>query len=86
MWLPGTRKSSDRPGGYVRNHYRVPAYIGTRVAYVWPERHGGKRRVGKITGFRGQYLLIKFDDEQRGSRVLYHPTWEIEYLTGGDSR
>lgn len=69
----------DRPGKYVRDHYQVPAFIGTRIKYVWGERHGEGTRAGKITGFDGQYLIVKFDDETKSSRTRLHPTWEVEY-------
>jgi hypothetical protein len=65
---------SERPGKYVRDHYLVPAFIGVRVTYTYEgERHG------KITGFDGARLIVKFDDETRGSRSRLHPTWQITY-------
>ena len=68
---------TERPGKYVRDYYRVPAYIGTRVRYTYQ----GVRE-GTITGFDGQYILIKFDGEPAARRRQRraHPTWEIEYL------
>lgn len=71
----------DRPGQYVRDHYGVPAFIGRRVRYTG--RLGASAREGKIAGFDGQYLLVKFDDddsERHGFRERLHPTWEMEYL------
>jgi hypothetical protein len=68
--------SKPRPGQYVRDHYGVPAFINARVTYTY----GDEPRHGRITGFDGQYLLIKFDDETRHVRELFHPTWKIEYL------
>lgn len=66
--------SGERPGQYVRDYYGVPAFIGARVTYEW----NGPPQHGKITGFDGQYLMIRFDDGSgRGDR--YHPTWHITY-------
>lgn len=77
----------ERPGKYVRDHYRVPAYIGGRVAYTWGERHGEGTRYGTITGFDGQYLIVKLDGEGKvRRRDRFHPTWEIEYLGTDDAR
>jgi hypothetical protein len=65
-----------RPGKYVRDYYRVPAFIGARVRYTY-----GAHSEGTITGFDGQYLIVKMDGEGRARRrPRYHPTWEIEYL------
>lgn len=62
---------SARPGQYVRDHYGVPAFIGRPIVFTCDGR-----LTGKITGFDGARLLVKFDNGQRG---LLHPTWEIEY-------
>lgn len=64
-----------RPGQYVRDYYGVPAFIGRPVVFTWDGRHQGK-----ITGFKGAYLLIKFDDAAENvAGEKFHPTWEIEY-------
>lgn len=68
------RYDYDVPGTYVRIYYRVPAYIGSPVVFTWRGRHSGR-----ITGFSGSYLRIKFDDWPEGDDQMYHPTWEIEY-------
>lgn len=65
----------SRPGEYVRRHYGVPARIGRPIVTTWPP---GTERPGRITGFDGQYLIVKFDDARRGRERL-HPTWEIRY-------
>ena len=72
--------TKEPPGKYVRDYYQVPAYIGRRIAFTWPEGH---RFEGKITKFEGQYLRVKFDYPTPGAIVsgsLLHPTWNIEYL------
>ena len=59
---------------YIREHYGVPAKVGRRVRYTWRGE-----RYGTIVGTSGQYLRIRLDGEKRSG--LYHPTWEVEYLT-----
>lgn len=68
--------TKERPGQYVRDHYGVPAFIGRRVRYTG----GTEVRDGRITGFDGAHLLIRFDDETRSTGNRFHPTWMIEYL------
>jgi len=64
----------------VREHYRVPAFIGSRVRFTFQGVH-----TGTITGFDGQYLIVKWDGEGRVRyRARVHPTWELEYLEGGE--
>jgi hypothetical protein len=69
---------SARPGQYVRDHYGVPAFIGRPIIYTYDNE---MPRLGKITGFDGQYLIVKFDDDRgrHGRRERMHPTWEIRY-------
>ena len=55
---------------YIRRAYNVPVKKGTRILY--------KDRKGIIIGARGPYLLIRLDGDKQA--MLYHPTWEIEYL------
>lgn len=57
---------------YIRNYYRVPAYIGMRV------RAGGREGVLVRATGSTQYLHIKFDDGK--SNGVYHPTDGIEYI------
>lgn len=68
---------TTRPGQYVRDHYRVPAFIGRRVRLTYQGTHEGT-----ITGFDGQYLIVKWDHEPQNVRYRprVHPTWELEYL------
>lgn len=54
---------------YVRRYYRVPAKRGMQVT--------ANGKPGQITGFRGAYLLIRIDGENRSTPR--HPTWRIEY-------
>lgn len=58
---------------YIRNYYKVPAKRGMRVV--------ANGRPGTIVSFPGAYLGIRLDGEKRTRR--YHPTWRIEYLSGG---
>lgn len=71
------QRMSERPGQYVRDHYGVPAFIGRPIVFTW-----NKPRPGKITGFDGAQLVVKFDDEPRGSGTRLHPTWEVQYPLG----
>ena len=58
---------------YIRNYYNVPAFIGAAVRYM-------ETSDGVIVGAYGSYLLV---DLGEGEALPYHPTWELEYLTGG---
>lgn len=60
---------------YIRRCYGVPAKRGMRVRF--------SGQLGTIVGFRNQYLLVRLDGTERAG--VYHPTWEIEYLTDGSS-
>jgi hypothetical protein len=60
----------ERPGGWHRAQYGVPAYIGRRIKF--------EGKPGKITGFRGPHLLAKVEGYPH--TVPLHPTWEVEYL------
>lgn len=67
----------DGKGGihYIRRYYGVPAKIGGRVKY--------EGREGVITGTSGPHLIMRPDDRKRkGERLILHPTWRVEYLTG----
>lgn len=37
-------------------------------------------REGRIVGFRGQYLRIRFDGMKGDHIGSYHPTWNLVYL------
>lgn len=60
---------------YIRADYGVPAKRGARVKYTG----GVDAALGTITGSLGHYLRIRLDGSKRSN--LYHPTWEIEYVT-----
>lgn len=62
---------------YIREHYQVPARVGVRIRFDYPE---GKIQWGKIVGSSDAYLLVDFGD-RRGPKVL-HPTWKVTYLDG----
>lgn len=57
----------------MRDYYRVPAKRGGRVI--------GHYGPGRITGFTGQYLRVRFDRtlDARYSEIC-HPTWCMRYL------
>jgi hypothetical protein len=62
---------------YIRRTYGVPAKRGARIAFTY-----NGRRLGTITGFRGPYILVRFDGEGSEPRpTALHPTWEVEYLS-----
>lgn len=60
---------------YIREHYRVPAQIGGRIKFTWPDWTGN--RYATIVGAEGSHLKVGFDSGEIGS---LHPTWEISYL------
>lgn len=59
---------------WIQRHYSVPAQRGMRITF-----NDGLRpaREAVITGFRGQYLRVRFDGEKHP--VPAHPTWAITY-------
>ena len=59
---------------YIRTYYRVPAKRGGRVIYTG----SAGARQGTITGSRGARILIRLDGEPNA--MVFHPTWQIEYL------
>jgi hypothetical protein len=65
----------NRIRDYIRETYGVPAEVGQRVAYTYREY-----RQGTIVGFIDAHLLVTLDGETEPHK--YHPTWEMEYLTG----
>lgn len=58
---------------YVRSYYKVPAKRGMRVHV--------DNKPGMITGYRGQYILVRFDDPHVKGVWPCHPTWMITYFT-----
>ena len=56
---------------YVRDYYNVPAKRGMRVTV--------DGRSGVITGFRNQYILVRFDLYPRSGTWACHPTWRVTY-------
>jgi len=60
---------------YIRDAYGVPAKRGGKVVYTG----GVNAMTGTITGSLGHYLRIQLDGHKRSD--LYHPTWEIHYVT-----
>ncbi|MEV1179382.1 hypothetical protein, partial [Nonomuraea sp. NPDC049784] len=71
----GTWDHGREAGRYVRDHYRLPA--AKRHARITVDG-----RSGTILGFRGGYLLVRFDaDPDR--RVLCHPIAGVSYPASG---
>jgi hypothetical protein len=64
---------TDAGLSYIREHYRVPAHIGSRVAFTW-----GDRVEGSIVGSYGVHLSVLLDGFK--TPISFHPTWRIEYL------
>jgi hypothetical protein len=54
---------------YVRRYYGVPAKRGGRIRF---------RGMGGTITSADHHLRARMDD---GSRVILHPTWQVEYLT-----
>ena len=64
---------------YINRAYGLAVKRGTRVRYTGDDaarKAGG--RLGTITDTNGAHLRIRMDGEQY--TLLYHPTWELEYL------
>jgi hypothetical protein len=59
---------------YIRDTYGVPAKVGGRVTYTYPDvpRHG------TITGSRNGKLRIRMDGQTQS--LIYHPTWMLVYV------
>ena len=65
---------------YIRSCYGVPAKRGGRIKFtdsdetIW---------FGRITSARNGHLKMLPDDRVKGckTRLILHPTWNIEYLT-----
>jgi hypothetical protein len=62
---------------YIRKTYGIPARQGARVRYRHPN---GVEVEGVITGSRGAYLKILLEGYIRP--LLFHPTWNLNYLEG----
>ena len=57
---------------YVRNYYKVPAYVGVRVKV--------KDKSGiLVRSTQGQYVYVLFDGDKRATGP-FHPTDGIEYI------
>lgn len=54
---------------YVRDYYKVPAYVGVKVEY--------EGKPGVITGGDGQYVKAKLEGETRAAN--YHPS-DLKYI------
>lgn len=64
---------------YISQMYGVPAKRGQRVRYTGDKGPKGATREGVITSAHGAHLRIRLDGDSFSN--IYHPTWEIEYLT-----
>ena len=56
---------------YIRKYYQVPVKRGMKVI--------ANGKSGEITSARGAYLKIRIEGEKKP--IIYHPTWEIQYIT-----
>ncbi len=65
---------------YIRNYYGVPAKRGGRVRYTGED----KPVEGTITSANGPHLRIRLDGTTYS--LIFHPTWELEYLTDGATK
>jgi len=63
---------------YIRSAYKVPAKRGQRVRYTGDKGPNAVARLGTITSAAGPHLRIRMDGESYS--LIYHPTWELEYL------
>lgn len=61
---------------YIAKSYGVPAKKGQRIRFTF---RGD--RLGTVLGARGSNLKIRLDGDKHYG--LYHPTWELEYLSVG---
>jgi hypothetical protein len=59
---------------YIRTRFKVPARRGGRVEL--------KGRFGTIRGSSGEYLLVKFDDDE--TAAIVHPV-EPNYVENGEA-
>lgn len=64
---------------YIRQHYSVAAHRGARVRYTGDKGPKVSARIGTIVGAEGAYLRIRMDGDSFSN--IYHPTWELEYLS-----
>jgi hypothetical protein len=65
---------------YIRRTYNVPAKRGARVRFI---DECGTEWTGRITSARSGRLRVLPDDRVQGcrTRLILHPTWNVEYLT-----
>lgn len=61
----------------IRQRYGVPAKRGARIRYTGEGKDNPE--YGIITNARGHHLRIRLDGQKLS--YIFHPTWEIEYLT-----
>lgn len=71
--------ASEQALEYIRNQYKVPAYVGLTV--IIPGDSPARERAGNIIGASGPHLLVDLFNVRRTAVV--HPTWEMVYLPGG---
>ena len=57
---------------YIREYYKVPAFVGAKVIY----EGGGCPKNAVIKGSHNASLRVLFDDGQTG---ILHPTWSLTY-------
>jgi hypothetical protein len=66
----------------IRDIYRVPAKRGGRVCY----RNYGHPIEGTITGSDQTRMWIRVRLDGFAMPMLFHPTWELEYLDGTEQQ
>lgn len=59
---------------YIRNTYKVPAYLGMLVEYTG----GMEKKRGRIVSAKDAHLIILLDGEKNPG--YYHPTWCLTYF------
>ena len=63
---------------YIRKAYNVPAKRGARIRMTLD---GNRTYIGTIKSAKNGSLRVQFDGVNYVSTI--HPTWHIEYLSGG---
>ena len=60
---------------YIRTMYNVPAKRGGRIRFTHSD---GTVEYGTITGTNNPHLRVRIDGQKHS--LIFHPTWNIEYL------
>lgn len=57
---------------YIQNYYKVPAEINREIEY--------EGRKGIITQDKGNYIGVRFYDDDKQKTFTLHPTYNVVYL------